>query len=165
MINYSRVDMFILLVLVFPGLVPDLEQSNPQSKQMHLDIFWVTTGVSLARHESNRAIALHATALSALVNAAQVFPSIITADTHTCSLHINIYWALVRVQRWRWRISAFRICHVSAWLDMDSRPVFETTSRYLLSVHIYRTIFRFQFLISEITYRRWCYELDTAAKL
>ena len=42
-----------------------------------------------ARHELNEeAIALLTTALSALVDAAQVFPSIIKADLHACILHI-----------------------------------------------------------------------------
>jgi hypothetical protein len=44
---------------------------------------------SPARHELNEeAIALLTTALSALVDAAQVFPSIIKADLHACILHI-----------------------------------------------------------------------------
>jgi hypothetical protein len=43
----------------------------------------------IARHELNEeAIALLTTALSALVDAAQVFPSIIKADLHACILHI-----------------------------------------------------------------------------
>lgn len=43
----------------------------------------------IARHELNEeAVALLTTALSALVDAAQVFPSIIKADLHACILHI-----------------------------------------------------------------------------
>jgi hypothetical protein len=43
----------------------------------------------IARHELNEeAITLLTTALSALVDAAQVFPSIIKADLHACILHI-----------------------------------------------------------------------------
>jgi hypothetical protein len=61
-----------IIVLVLSGLVPGLEESN-----------------SKARHELNEeAIALLTTALSALVDAAQVFPSIIKADLHACILHI-----------------------------------------------------------------------------
>ncbi|KAH8726034.1 HEAT repeat protein-like protein [Phaeosphaeriaceae sp. PMI808] len=60
-----------IIVLVLSGLVPGLEESN-----------------SKARHELNEeAIALLTTALSALVDAAQVFPSIIKADLHACILH------------------------------------------------------------------------------
>ncbi|KAH3955539.1 hypothetical protein HBI81_036910 [Parastagonospora nodorum] len=61
-----------IIVLVLSGLVPGLEESN-----------------SKARHDLNEeAIALLTTALSALVDAAQVFPSIIKADLHACILHI-----------------------------------------------------------------------------
>ncbi|KAF2826541.1 ARM repeat-containing protein [Ophiobolus disseminans] len=61
-----------IIVLVLSGLVPGLEESN-----------------SKACHELNEeAIALLTTALSALVDAAQVFPSIIKADLHACILHI-----------------------------------------------------------------------------
>jgi len=45
----------------------------------------------LARHEMNEeAVALLTTALSSLVDAAQVFPSIIKADLHACILHIFV---------------------------------------------------------------------------
>ncbi|KAF1844910.1 HEAT repeat protein-like protein [Cucurbitaria berberidis CBS 394.84] len=61
-----------IMVLVLSGLVPGLEDSNTK-----------------ARHEMNEeAVALLTTALSALVDAAQVFPSIIKADLHACILHI-----------------------------------------------------------------------------
>ncbi|KAF1926809.1 ARM repeat-containing protein [Didymella exigua CBS 183.55] len=61
-----------IIVLVLSGLVPGLEDST-----------------SKARHELNEeAVALLTTALSALVDAAQVFPSIIKADLHACILHI-----------------------------------------------------------------------------
>jgi hypothetical protein len=61
-----------IMVLVLSGLVPGLEDSS-----------------SKARHELNEeAVALLTTALSALVDAAQVFPSIIKADLHACILHI-----------------------------------------------------------------------------
>ena len=60
------------MVLVLSGLVPGLED-----------------GSSKARHELNEeAVALLTTALSALVDAAQVFPAIIKADLHACILHI-----------------------------------------------------------------------------
>ncbi|CAN9350342.1 unnamed protein product [Alternaria sp. RS040] len=61
-----------IMVLVLSGLVPGLEDSKAK-----------------ARHEMNEeAVALLTTALSALVDAAQVFPSIIKADLHACILHI-----------------------------------------------------------------------------
>ncbi|OAL55199.1 HEAT repeat protein-like protein [Pyrenochaeta sp. DS3sAY3a] len=61
-----------IMVLVLSGLVPGLED-----------------GQTKARHELNEeAVALLTTALSALVDAAQVFPSIIKADLHACILHI-----------------------------------------------------------------------------
>ncbi|KAF5848028.1 hypothetical protein GGP41_009262 [Bipolaris sorokiniana] len=61
-----------IMVLVLSGLIPGLEDSK-----------------SKARHEMNEeAVALLTTALSALVDAAQVFPSIIKADLHACILHI-----------------------------------------------------------------------------
>jgi hypothetical protein len=61
-----------IMVLVLSGLVPGLED-----------------GKARARHEMNEeAVALLTTALSALVDAAQVFPSIIKADLHACILHI-----------------------------------------------------------------------------
>ena len=61
-----------IMVLVLSGLVPGLEDST-----------------SKARHELNEeAVALLTTALSALVDAAQVFPAIIKADLHACILHI-----------------------------------------------------------------------------
>ncbi|KAI8943683.1 hypothetical protein NX059_001668 [Plenodomus lindquistii] len=61
-----------IMVLVLSGLVPGLEDTNTK-----------------ARHEMNEeAVALLTTALSALVDAAQVFPSIIKADLHACILHI-----------------------------------------------------------------------------
>jgi hypothetical protein len=61
-----------IMVLVLSGLVPGLED-----------------GKAKARHEMNEeAVALLTTALSALVDAAQVFPSIIKADLHACILHI-----------------------------------------------------------------------------
>ncbi|KAF1364018.1 ARM repeat-containing protein [Lizonia empirigonia] len=61
-----------IMVLVLSGLVPGLEDSS-----------------SKARHELNEeAVALLTTALSALVDAAQVFPAIIKADLHACILHI-----------------------------------------------------------------------------
>lgn len=62
-----------IMVLVLTGLVPTLDEGNK-------------TG---ARHELNEeAVALLTTALSALVDAAQVFPSIIKTDLHACILHI-----------------------------------------------------------------------------
>ncbi|KAH7371998.1 HEAT repeat protein-like protein [Pyrenochaeta sp. MPI-SDFR-AT-0127] len=61
-----------IMVLVLSGLVPGLEDTNTK-----------------ARHEMNEeAVALLTTALSSLVDAAQVFPSIIKADLHACILHI-----------------------------------------------------------------------------
>ncbi|CAE7196572.1 hypothetical protein PTTW11_08395 [Pyrenophora teres f. teres] len=61
-----------IMVLVLSGLVPGLEDSK-----------------ATARHEMNEeAVALLTTALSSLVDAAQVFPSIIKADLHACILHI-----------------------------------------------------------------------------
>ncbi|RMZ72794.1 HEAT repeat [Pyrenophora seminiperda CCB06] len=61
-----------IMVLVLSGLVPGLEDSK-----------------ATARHDMNEeAVALLTTALSALVDAAQVFPSIIKADLHACILHI-----------------------------------------------------------------------------
>ncbi|KAF2025000.1 HEAT repeat protein-like protein [Setomelanomma holmii] len=61
-----------IIVLVLSGLVPGLEESSAK-----------------ARHELNEeAMALLTTALSALVDASQVFPSIIKADLHACILHI-----------------------------------------------------------------------------
>jgi len=48
-----------------------------------------TALTDLARHELNEeAVALLTTALSALVDAAQVFPSIIKTDLHACILHM-----------------------------------------------------------------------------
>ncbi|EFQ85952.1 hypothetical protein PTT_18940 [Pyrenophora teres f. teres 0-1] len=67
-----------IMVLVLSGLVPGLEDSKATGK---LALF--------ARHEMNEeAVALLTTALSSLVDAAQVFPSIIKADLHACILHI-----------------------------------------------------------------------------
>ncbi|KAF2688446.1 ARM repeat-containing protein [Lentithecium fluviatile CBS 122367] len=61
-----------IMVLVLTGLVPSLDD-----------------GKSAVRHELNEeAVALLTTALSALVDAAQVFPSIIKTDLHACILHI-----------------------------------------------------------------------------
>ncbi|CAI6333670.1 unnamed protein product [Periconia digitata] len=61
-----------IMVLVLTGLVPSLDDSK-----------------SAVRHElSEEAVALLTTALSALVDAAQVFPSIIKTDLHACILHI-----------------------------------------------------------------------------
>ncbi|KAF2263668.1 ARM repeat-containing protein [Lojkania enalia] len=61
-----------IIVLVLTGLVPKLDDTK--------------TGV---RYELNEeAVALLNTALSALVDAAQVFPSIIKTDLHACILHI-----------------------------------------------------------------------------
>ncbi|KAL6707034.1 hypothetical protein ACN47E_004786 [Coniothyrium glycines] len=61
-----------IMVLVLSGLVPSLQESGTK-----------------ARHEMNEeAVALLTTALSSLVDAAQVFPSIIKADLHACILHI-----------------------------------------------------------------------------
>lgn len=60
------------MVLVLTGLVPSLDDSK-----------------SAARHAlSEEAVALLTTALSALVDAAHVFPSIIKTDLHACILHI-----------------------------------------------------------------------------
>ena len=61
-----------IMVLVLTGLVPSLDDSK-----------------SAARHAlSEEAVALLTTALSALVDAAHVFPSIIKTDLHACILHI-----------------------------------------------------------------------------
>ncbi|PSN70656.1 ARM repeat-containing protein [Corynespora cassiicola Philippines] len=61
-----------IMVLVLTGLVPNLDDNK-----------------SSVRHELNEeAVALLTTALSALVDAAQVFPSIIKTDLHACILHI-----------------------------------------------------------------------------
>ncbi|KAF1961073.1 HEAT repeat protein-like protein [Byssothecium circinans] len=61
-----------IMVLVLTGLVPSLDD-----------------GKSGVRHELNEeAAALLTTSLSALVDAAQVFPSIIKTDLHACILHI-----------------------------------------------------------------------------
>ncbi|KAF2119193.1 HEAT repeat protein-like protein [Lophiotrema nucula] len=61
-----------IMVLVLTGLVPNLDDTK--------------TGV---RHDlDEEAVALLSTTLSALVDAAQVFPSIIKTDLHACILHI-----------------------------------------------------------------------------
>ncbi|KAJ4287630.1 hypothetical protein N0V90_012333 [Kalmusia sp. IMI 367209] len=61
-----------IMVLVLTGLVPSLDD-----------------GKSGVRHDLNEeAVALLTTALSALVDAARVFPSIIKTDLHACILHI-----------------------------------------------------------------------------
>ncbi|KAF1967359.1 ARM repeat-containing protein [Bimuria novae-zelandiae CBS 107.79] len=61
-----------IMVLVLTGLVPSLDESK-----------------SSVRHDLNEeAVALLTTALSALVDAAHVFPSIIKTDLHACILHI-----------------------------------------------------------------------------
>ena len=75
-------------MLVLSGLVPGLEESNSKG----MCTFIIAEHVAdqrIARHDLNEeAIALLTTALSALVDAAQVFPSIIKADLHACILHI-----------------------------------------------------------------------------
>ena len=61
-----------IMVLVLTGLVPSLDD-----------------GKTAVRHAlSEEAVALLTTALSALVDAAHVFPSIIKTDLHACILHI-----------------------------------------------------------------------------
>ena len=79
-----------IIVLVLSGLVPGLEESSSKGKPRQLQRrVHVNTHKHVARHELNEeAIALLTTALSALVDAAQVFPSIIKADLHACILHI-----------------------------------------------------------------------------
>ncbi|KAL5427649.1 hypothetical protein PMIN04_001153 [Paraphaeosphaeria minitans] len=63
-----------IMVLVLTGLVPSLDD-----------------GKSGVRHDLNEeAVALLTTALSALVDAARVFPSIIKTDLHACILHIFV---------------------------------------------------------------------------
>jgi hypothetical protein len=77
-----------IVVLVLSGLVPGLEESNSKGMLHQLRNHYLLTDIA-ARHELNEeAIALLTTALSALVDAAQVFPSIIKADLHACILHI-----------------------------------------------------------------------------
>lgn len=79
-----------IVVLVLSGLVPGLEESNSKGTVFHHSSQCRKVLIAiLARHELNEeAIALLTTALSALVDAAQVFPSIIKADLHACILHI-----------------------------------------------------------------------------
>ncbi|ORY03582.1 HEAT repeat protein-like protein [Clohesyomyces aquaticus] len=61
-----------IIVLVLAGLVPNLDDTK--------------TG---ARHDLNEeAVTLLSTSLSALVDASEVFPSIIKTDLHACILHI-----------------------------------------------------------------------------
>jgi hypothetical protein len=77
-----------IIVLVLSGLVPGLEDSNSKGKILPPPSN-VPANIGLARHELNEeAVALLTTGLSALVDAAQVFPSIIMADLHACILHI-----------------------------------------------------------------------------
>lgn len=61
-----------IIVLVLAGLLPNLTD-NPQSVQQRL---------------TDESISLIVTSLSALVDAAEVFPSIIKTDLHACIIHI-----------------------------------------------------------------------------
>lgn len=61
-----------IIVLVLTGILPDLVESKPA-----------------ARHQlSDEAVSLIRVSLSSLVDAAEVFPSIIKTDLHACIIHI-----------------------------------------------------------------------------
>lgn len=77
------------MVLVLTGLVPNLDDSKTNGAYLSNFAVHNANGHATARHELNEeAVALLTTALSALVDAAQVFPSIIKTDLHACILHI-----------------------------------------------------------------------------
>ncbi|PHH72523.1 hypothetical protein CDD82_5933 [Ophiocordyceps australis] len=61
-----------IIVLVLTGLLPDLAPGNQPARH----------------HINSDAVMLVATSLNALVDAAQVFPSIIKTDLHACIMHI-----------------------------------------------------------------------------
>jgi hypothetical protein len=78
------------MVLVLTGLVPHLEEGNKSECKYTLSTTQrVADSPRLARPElSEEAVALLINALSALVDASEVFPSVIKTDLHACVFHI-----------------------------------------------------------------------------
>ena len=78
------------MVLVLTGLIPNLDDTKSSGNASLSSLLSKSSANMItARHDLNdEAVALLRTALSALVDASQVFPAIIKTDLHACILHI-----------------------------------------------------------------------------